>query len=474
MSRVEMICDLEKAFARGKTVCIVEKNGVATVKTLSLTKRIWHWRDRAFHSKRLDKIACEVAKVLSVKERLPLADVHDDSTVKLARRLKKQIAENAKNGLKGSKEEVNKKLDARLKTMKGTQELIKEFAAIHLGIKSEIFDANKGFQSFAEKTHLSQYLLVYGHNVSLDDAKVLLRKEGKLAPWSQLQEEIKAWAPNKNKPKMPWIYGQEGIQNKDMYDWTTLEPYKIEDPAAWNYKYVFEFCLCKNPDSELVGNNSWIRLKTPTGQIYSVGLYAPDKQGLKNTGIKDLPYILSYKPGNIMSPELSEFWDFEIRRSAHEITEKQFCAMKKSIEDEKQIERDRGLIYHQYNTNCVQWCTKIAAIGGIKFQTGESTPKTLLPKKAYSKFAAAFEKMPRIIQKICNFVTTFFVNIWQYILGANRTHKVLNKHQISCAKEKKHFKSWKDFFEYSKSEMHHPSQFFYKLKPAHNNGVIHA
>lgn len=71
-------------------------------------------------------------------------------------------------------------------------------------------------------------------------------------------------------------------------------------------------------DSKMYDNHSWIRLKTPTGEIYNIGLFRP-----------------------------------EIVTLDEAITESDFSKLKAFIEEDK---RNKSLVFKLCNNNCLLYC----------------------------------------------------------------------------------------------------------------------
>ena len=319
-----------------------------------------------------------------------------------------------------------------------------------LGITSEALDRNPGLQKFTEFHHLERYLLIYRDSVRMDkdSNQVLLRKDGEFLPWNEIAEETKSWPKRIRSPHCAWVYGQEGIQNKDMYDWTELKPFIKGDPAAWDHRYVFEFCSCYNPYSVKNGNHSWFRLKTPTGDIYSIGLYRPDKADWSDNARTPL----RIKSGHLMQPDVSEFWNFPISTVDFEITEEVFLKIKETVETDK---KNDDQVFQLFNNNCLLYSKKLGRLGGVDFPTEVHAMQFFAPARLSQKVSTFLDKLPSFAKKVSLFISSFFVNILQMFLGGCKIDKDLNESQRKKAVP--HLNSFRDLFDVSKSYLNHPN-----------------
>jgi hypothetical protein len=407
------------------------RNGSLTIKPLGLCARLWHWNDKNYHERRLSELAAVVSSIVSLQPRMSIPTAAKDKTIKAARNLLKEIRHH------------------NIQTP-SIDKLQKEVTAAKLGINAEILDKNPGLQQFIEIHHLERYLLIYGDTLKIDQLsqQVLLRKENTFVPCQEIIKEINATpVPTKN-PSHQWIYGPEGIQNKDMYDWSALKPFMKGDPAEWNHQYVFEFCACYNPFSIKNGNHSWLRLKTPTGDIYSVGLYRPGKADWTD----NLKMPLRIKPGYLMQPDVSEFWDFPISKVDFTITEDVFLQIKHTIEEDK---KNDDLIFQIFNNNCLLYSKKLALMAGVEVPTWDNILNYIVPQKITQNVCTYIQKLPSFIQKVCLFITAFFLNCAQLFLGGGIIDKHLNSKQKSLAVP--HINSLGDLFNTNKLYLHHPN-----------------
>lgn len=407
------------------------------ISTLGGISRILRWKDQEFHKERINRLAAALATSLYIEPRNSDAL---GSKLKTAHRL---LHEAKEFGTKGNHVEW----------------LHKEFLAAKLGLAVDTLDKNEGFYNFAITHHLDKYLNEYQHTLEVnpENSEILILQNGQMRPWKEVYQEIQQWAPHTKKPIQTWVYGPNGIQNKNMYDWDTLEPYMKGNPDEWGTQYVFEYCACVNPKARITktGSHSWIRLKTPEGDIYSVGLYREEKRSPLDT----YKFPLRTRPAFLMSPDVSEFWGFPITRVEHAITKEQFESMKKMIEEDK---RSGDLVFHLVNGNCVLYCKKVGAAANLNIPTAESAAEFLTPSPLYDRVTKFVKKLPAPVQKICRAVPAFFINAFHLFAGGSRIDNQLTPAQK--AKAQPHFKSVTHLFDHSKSIVHFPQTLALKRK----------
>lgn len=411
----------------------INPQGTLSAKPMGFFARFSYWNNPQYRQMRLSEITALAVKTLAADQRHTIAEADTDRNIRACRALVK-------------KAKIDRCNIPEIESLKN------EVTAAKLGITSAILDKNPGLQRFAEKTYIERYIMHYGHEIMVnpDTLEVSILMGGIYQPWSRVYAEIQSWVPTTQKMNQVWVYGEDGLQNKNMYDWSELLPYKKGNSADWNCQYVFEFCTCQNPDSVYSGNHSWIRLKTPEGDIYSVGLYAPNKGGWT----QNLANNFNVYPAYLMSPDVSEFWDFPISTLEIAITEDHFLAMKKAIEEDKINER---VVFQQFNSSCMLFGKKIAAIGGIDIPTNAHVYKILAPPSFGEKCEQFLDKLPDTARKICVTIGSFFINCLHLILGGGKLSKDLNENQKAVAKP--HITSTADLLNPEKACLHHPITF---------------
>lgn len=431
--------EIESALHRNQTITVESlPDRSIHIKPLGILSRLWHWRDSRFHEERYSGLASLVAKVIASQQRQSIAAASKDIHLKQARN-------------------ILKNLRMHTRTL-AIENLKKEITAAKLGITASALDRNPGLQAFAEMHHLERYLLIYNDSVQVDSTtqQVSLKKNGQFHSWESLSEDMKTWPKQTRSPQWAWVYGQDGVHNRDLYDWTELKPFIKGNPAEWNHQYVFEFCACFNPDSVKNGNHSWLRLKTPEGDIYSVGLYRPGKASLWD----NVKMPLRIKPGYLMQPDVSEFWDFSISTVDFAITKEDFLKIKATIEADK---KNEDLVFQIFNNNCLLYSKKLAEIAGVDLPTAEPICHLFVSPSLQCTVSTFIEKLPTCIQKICKIVAAFFLNVAQMFLGACRIDQDLNEQQRRRAVP--HLQTMWDLCDINKIYLNHPNTLAFKIRP---------
>lgn len=398
--------------------------------SIGLIKKWQNWKDWRDTDTLISKLGSQ--------KRLPIPLASHDPVIKQANGLLKKISR------------FN---DPRI------QKLKLEIRAAKLGIDSSILERHPDFAAFAEKSHLHQYLMEYKDEIKIDtDGQLLIKMNSVYTPWHSAKKAFEELPKSTTFPQQPWIYGPQGLQWTDMYDWKTLTPFKRDDPSKWGNQYIFEFCACNNPVTIKNGNHSWIRLKTPSGEIYSVGLYRPEKTNPVTDNFKS---PLRVKPGYLMQPDVSEFWPFPVYTIPVAITEANFLQMKAMIEEDK-ARNDQT--FQLFGDNCTLYCAKVAALAGISLPTSERLVELVAPPALKWRISFLFNHLPRFVQKICDFAQAFFVNGLEVIFGAAKIDAHLNSNQRKRAVP--HIASWWDLFKPIKAHLNHPNTLAFKTRSA--------
>ncbi|MFQ5728960.1 MAG: hypothetical protein ACE5GN_01195 [Waddliaceae bacterium] len=403
------------------------------LKIRSFWNRIFHWGDTNYHTERIERIAKVLARSLGEMPRLTLEEANKDPTLKTARTFLRRLKPNYRYNPK-------------------VRECCRQLLAAKLGIDVKLFAANDGFESFAFESHLEKYLLDYEHTLKVQGSDAVhILYEGKYTPWSEVRQKLRGLptpTPNfQDNPKEPWLYGQQGVQKKDMYAWTEFKPYKTVKNHDWGDRYIFEFCTSYGNSVQLNGDHAWLRLKTPTGEIYCVGLYRPGKRHCSENFL----FPMRVKKGYFMSPDFSEYWPMPVSRIPVEITKEQFEKIKGSIEEDKRNENKRS--FQVFKGNCTEYVNDKAALIGIKLPTATHALRHVMPMFITKTTDRVMPCLPRIVQKICRIVVTFLTNLLQFSLGASRIDKLVKRKKI---KVKTHLSSVRDLFNPEKLKFHPP------------------
>lgn len=331
-----------------------------------------------------------------------------------------------------------KNLPARMKTDANIAILSRELLAYRLGIRSEYFQTNSGFQEFAEKTRLYNYLDKYNHTLKgLEGKKAIqIKCNNEYVSWENVPSDIKAFPKSEGKPQMFWKYNETGLINKDLYEWDKLEPIYTDKK---NLNYRFSVCTtCIDQARLLGGDHAYVKLYDgETGQVYAAGLYSHDFRKENDP--------LSMKTGHLMI-DVSEFWGIDIQEITVNITKEQFLAVKKQIESDKAKEHQQP--FHLFEKNCTEYAARIARIVGLHLPNKAPYICFIFPRKFAKIVGAGLDKIP-LLKRICLFVFGFFSNILHVILGGTKVDPKFKN-------VKPAIKSWKDIFDCSKINMHSP------------------
>ena len=379
------------------------------------------------------KTAEFIATALADLPRVPPSTAIHDDICKIGKNLLKNCKELQKNSLP-------------------LKELKIQLAAYKLGISKSNLESpnNQGFLEFASNPPLERYLAEFNHELKIaENGELLILHQNEYISWKKAKEITKT------NPKDPtrfqiWNYGMTGVQNVNAFEFDTLTPYKKEDPKTWNCKYIFELCCCCDDKPRFVGDHTWIRLKTPEGDIYSVGLYRP-----LNVGKKIPPKLLRIRKGLLMQPDISEFWPITIHRIPFEITKEQFLKMKAQIEEDKHQDKQ---ILEAFGKNCTEYAEKIGAIAEINLPLAKPVWKLLTHKYASKKIVTTVEFLqpfvPSNLSFVCEKITSFWSSSALSLFGVRTVDDEVHiPNQISV---KPKFNSFLDLFNSEKCKMKHP------------------
>jgi hypothetical protein len=324
-----------------------------------------------------------------------------------------------------------------------------QFLATKLKISASTLKQRPDFAQFAQNFHLDRYLERYGKKIMEQDGHIFLPYKGNWRHWDSIKEDIPLRIASS--PSTPWIMGPDGIHFKDMYHWDTLEPFDYQIPPSWGNRYVFEFCATSAESFRMSGDHSWFRLKTPEGEIYSIGKYRPGKR----TCWDNWNFPLRVKKGYLQSPDVSEFWPEKIHSVSFEITQQDFEKIKASVEEDKANEANLG--FHLLGSNCTQYVTGKLAMIGIRLPTETWALRGVLPLKLQKVADRIAEKMPAIAKKVATLAIALFSNTLQVFLGSWKRDKSLQG--------RAHLSSIRDFFNLQKAKMDPPSYFTHFVIP---------
>ncbi len=387
-----------------------------------------------YQNRRITKIAGVLADELNALPRKSIEEAQDERKIQKARRFIKRVKK-------------------QYQTIPAVKKLKTELIAAKLGIEADTLKKNKGFKKFASNYRLDRYLLQYKHRIKVDEKKnIKILYLGKYVKWSKVKDEIEKDKPPpcnfEGNPRQPWIYGKDGVQNKDMYAWTVLEPFKIvkKEEMDWD-GYIFEFCVYSSDSIRLNGDHTWLRLKTPKGEVYSLGLYRPGKRRT----IDNFNSPMRVKKGYLMSPDVSEFWPEEVFSIAVQITKKQFKTIVKAIEKDK--EHEDQLYFQLSKGNCTEYVTGKAALIDIHLPTRFCALIYIIPKRGRKIIHLINPFVPKIVKKIILFIGGCIMNFFLYVLGDSKIDKKVKENGIKITP---HMTKISDILNFNKLYFHPP------------------
>ncbi len=343
-----------------------------------------------------------------------------------------------------------RKISKQLNRTPCVDRLQRQLLASRLAIPIKAFDANPGFYEFASDNYLYHYIRHYGHELEVhpNTYELKIMSENELVPWADVNNILAtSLTTPKSQPIQPWVYGPKGIQNKDMYHWKEFTPYRYDDPDKWGKRWVLEVCTCNKSTPQKTGDHSWFRLKTPTGEIYSIGLYRPEKSGI----LDNFNEPFKVKKGHLMQPDLSEVYPCNIHTIQYGINEEIFEKIKCQVEEDKHKDEE---LFQAIGINCTQYVNKIAGMAGIHFPTKKRLWRFITPTPIEKVIDAIAPFVPEFIKKICNVVAAVFINIILICLGATKNDPtVINGGNLPV---KPHISSFWEIFDPEKASLHHP------------------
>lgn len=322
-----------------------------------------------------------------------------------------------------------------------------QFLAFKLGVEASTLEApsNHGFESFATHPPLERYLLVYNHHLKVnpETKEIHLLCNGQWRPWSEASELVGNPPLKQAYGVVPWLYGQEGVQKKNLFDWEELKPFKKEDPTVWGSQYIFEVCSDCSDHPKISGDHCWLRLRTPEGDVYSIGLYP------KSWRSNPIP-PMTIQCATLMQPDVAEFLPAPIRSLSVAITKEQFEKIKATIEEDKKKDK---LLFQAAQVNCLCYVNGLGKLANINLPT-ESLPwRPLVGHRIRKALDSINPKLPRLILKVAEAVLTPFLNLIQVAGGGHKVDKKVKEQDTSCSP---HIRSVFDIFKPSKARLHHP------------------
>ncbi|RKP27601.1 hypothetical protein SYNPS1DRAFT_20910 [Syncephalis pseudoplumigaleata] len=269
----------------------------------------------------------------------------------------------------------------------------------------DILDANPGFEELAAKNHLHRYLFVQKHELTTNAAGTLvLLRDGTPRLWPDIRNEIRV---DPSTGVMLGQYNYEGFIERGVYDWDVLTPFYVEPqlPPPWGDRYLFEFCSWIVDRPRMMGDHTFIRLKTPQGEWYSMGFH------------EQFVFPMKIKASKFMSPDVSEYWNGPCTSLSVEVTKEQFERMKAQIEHD-QINGD-----HTYQAS---YGKSIATIAGLNLPSSIPIIEVLVSSqtlKDRGRKALNWKYLPKWIKPFLKGCWTVAFNLFGLVFGSGMIDK---------------------------------------------------
>ena len=344
-----------------------------------------------------------------------------------------------------------------------------QVTAAKLGIPFSVLEANPSFFVFATKNAIHRYLMVYNHELrfNTDTNQIFIMYKGEFVEWSIANTLIQR---TENDPLiLKGQYSRTGIIDLGLHNWKKLEPFirlppvgAVVDPNNtncgkppsmrhdWGDRYILEFCSWILDKPRLGGDHAWIRLKSPSGDVYSVGQYRPRKFGFHEQFI----FPMKIKMSEFSSPDICEFWSGPYVTLAFEITEEQFLAMKEQIEKDQNAKEH---IYQLFHGNCVNYAMSIAYLADIKFPTQIPIVELLVDEKlrTIGRFALNSRISPPFMHNFFNWLWAVNFNWFSLLLGSGMVSNEV-KLDPKYSWVEPYIRDLKDLTDTEKVIAHHP------------------
>lgn len=295
--------------------------------------------------------------------------------------------------------------------------------------------------NFAVELSIHRRASAFDHTLSVSDNHLCVLYEGVNTPVSKLLSQFET----RDQRIFHKISGEEysytydkGLsrieKNQNPVDWQDQIPlFKKKQRKSFNYKLQVMTVTEK-------GKHAWIRLKTPDGNVYSIGLFRNPES--KWNSCKPYESHRGYIRGG---GDLEEFLgkEKEWKKTSIVITEEQFTSLtNKIIKDQRQ-----GVEYNLFDHNCASYVQSLLKEIGISYNTSMSWPVSLMPKpikKMLIKHSTALKVVEVVLYPI-----RLLQNLFLSCLGIWRKKNISKERPIG-------FTHFSDFF--TKGQVDHPEQ----------------
>ncbi len=157
--------------------------------------------------------------------------------------------------------------------------------------------------------------------------------------------------------------------------WTTLAPGHTLGPADRKPHHVLQIVSGQKPSEKGAASfglwrgfgHAWIRLMRPTGEVYSLGFYPDESQGIVPERAPGLCF-----PGVMLHPDKYDRVATEQLATDIALTPAQFDGLVQHLEDLQRRRRQQALPFSLTSRNCVHFVAAIAARVGVQVQASGS------------------------------------------------------------------------------------------------------
>ena len=320
------------------------------------------------------------------------------------------------------------KANTLIKKLKGHAELRLAITAFKIGIPFELLSQHLDFATFSQKNAIHRYLLVYNHELKYDENKIWILYEGVYTDWKSISGFIVGL-----NGEIKGQYSRHGIIRVKLHEWNVLNPFIYTLPVGidkdpenistglpvlmkhdWGNRYILDICAWIIANPRLTGDHLWHRLKTPNGEVYSIGQYRPRK--LRSH--EQFLFPMKIKTCQFFAPDLCEFWSGPYTKLSIEISENQFFKMKGKMENDQNRQEH---VYQLFDENCVDYTMSICNLAGIDFPTKLHISDILIKSHALKNtknYLWNSNLLPDFFKSIWHYSWVFIMNGISLLLGA--------------------------------------------------------